>query len=1101
MVKGVGGATVELDGVTNVKVSIGGVTKRVEFKVSKGIEGFAFYGLSEMKKWGMVIDANSDNVCFQDRCVPFFDTKADLMSSCAAMGSENPTIDEPKGMTVRLCESVTLTPNTDMIVTGYIDESDDFIPGATYCLNPITLKQRYGMMVPRIVVTVGPDRKVPILLKNPFPDSVRLFRMAECGFLFETETVDDGPVKDMKAEGDNCEEDTSPDDHPISSLKLDHLPDGQKAEVELLLKKRYKAFSRGEHDLGFTTWITHDIELKEGHTEPIAEPQRTYPLHKREIIQQTVQDLLDQDVIEVASSAYRFWPVLAKKKIDGVWVDAKRFCLDLRKLNGATVKHARMLPKISEVVDAMSGACYFSKIDMQSAYHQIGLTERAKDMCSFCIPGGRQFRQKRLCFGLVNAGSTYQTCMDMVLNGLSYRIALAYLDDVVVWSATFEDHKRDVDLVLRRLEMAGLKARPSKCNFFQDEIEVLGHFVTKNGISPDPMKVKCVENWPVPTNVSELLSFLAFSNFYRRFLRDFSKRAWHLNRLTHKDVVWAWTDQHQNAFDDIKRGLCTSPVMLMPDTSKKFTLDTDWSRKGIGYVLQQEGDDGKLHPILYGSRSLTKSEARYGSTKGEWLAVYSALMACRHYLIGGNFEVRCDNKALSYLQKYRDLTFRTARMLEQIADFGDFVIKHVPGKSNIPADALSRVNWGETKFSEIEKEEVLAPIWQPNKPIDWVKEQSVDDDLKTLRVWLESGAKPPQRQISAFSPSLRSYWFTFDQFELVNGVVMRVWTETDGTDNKNLQVVPLQMRQQVLIGHHDQVAHPGISKMITALRKKYYWFKMSDDVARFVQTCSVCSVVKAHTARAPLVQHPLSYMSQRVFFDMKGPLQRTARGNVYYMVIIDGWSKWTAVIPLPDIRAATVFSAFYNDWIVNMGCPVQLHSDKGTSLVGEVAQRFVETLNIERTTTVSHHQMANGQAERAIKNTIQLIATIIAEEGDIEWDLACPKTAWAINVTPSLSTNQTPWLVKHSSGEEAILPNDLVMDKLPEGRSVDVSIRSLRERQARIFKKVSEATGNALRRQKAFYDQKVVGKCRMITNLEHQMIGYIERETRWHING
>ena len=264
-------------------------------------------------------------------------------------------------------------------------------------------------------------------------------------------------------------------------------------------------------------------------------------------------------------------------------------------------------------------------------------------------------------------------------------------------------------------------------------------------------------------------------------------------------------------------------------------------------------------------------------------------------------------------------------------------------------------------------------------------------------------------------------------------------------------------------------------RMIMLLRKKYFWHRMSDNVKRYVSSCGICQITKANHTRAPLVQHPLGFMNQRVFMDAKGPLHQTIRGNVYYIVMVCGFTKWVSVFPLPDLKAETIYSAVYRNWITQMGCPVQIHSDRGSSLVGKVAKAFVDLMNIRQTTTVSHHQMANGAAERQIRNTIQLISTILAEEKDLEWDLATSKVAFAINVTPSTTTNQTPFLLKHSSGEEAIIPSDLVLKELPEGRTVDVVVRSLRKNQARIFEKVAEATGNSLRRQKRNYDRLVNG--------------------------
>ena len=345
-----------------------------------------------------------------------------------------------------------------------------------------------------------------------------------------------------------------------------------------------------------------------------------------------------------------------------------------------------------------------------------------------------------------------------------------------------------------------------------------------------------------------------------------------------------------------------------------------------------------------------------------------------------------------------------------------------------------------------------------------------------LKRWLTAGVKPGQEGVSALSSCLRSYWFSFDQFRLSDkGVIQRVWTETDGSDNKNLNVVPLSLRQRLLEGYHEQVGHPGITRMYMHLREKYFWYKMKLDVTRHCETCQVCQVTKAKVTKAPLVQHQLSYLSQRVFLDAKGPLILTERGNVYYLVMVDGWSKWCGCYPIPDLKAETVYSAIYNNWITQNGVMVQLHSDKGSSLVGQVAKEFCELMSIRHSTTVSYHQQANGEAERYVKSTIQVLKGLIEDENCVDWDLLCPKAAWALNVTPSTSTGQTPWLIKHSSGEEAIIPVSLVLDDLPEGVRVEQSVRGLRERQARLFKKVSEATGKSLRRQKQYYDRNVRG--------------------------
>ena len=1088
---GVGDGQLRLTGTTSANVMIGRSVRCLTFKVSPDIVDFGFFSFPEWLRWDFEIRARQGCISFDGGEVPFFWKMEDSMKPENRMASMTSKLtDAPK---VVLVDSVVVPPSGS--AEGYLTRGrvvDDIDISGDLCFEPTNLKTRYGMTGPRIVQRVGEQRLVSIIINNPFPVPIKLFRGAHVGHLFEAE-VDDRDPKEM-----NDDPKTSPDEHPLDKLDgrigkdTPGWTDERMARVKEMLRRRHLAFSRGDQDVGRTDWCEFEIELKPDCPGPQADAQRGYSIHKRGLIQEVVQGLLDKDFIEAATSSWRAWPVLAKKKDPntGEWIPNKRFCIDYRSLNAVTSKWNRLLCKVPEVLDAMNGASWFTSIDLVGAYHQVPMSENSRPKTAFTVPGtGRQYQWKVLPFGLSNAGACFSQLMDQVLLGMSYRCALAYLDDVIVWSSSFEQHLKDVEAVLERLELAGLKARPEKCNFFVKEVQLLGHIVTPAGVKPDPLKTKAVEEWPRPENAKELVSFLAFCNFYRRFVKSFSVMAHPLQKLTHDGVEWEWNEVHQHAFEELKRALVSEPVMKMPDVTKSWVLDTDWSRKGIAWVLQQEGEDGKLHPVVYGSRSLTKSEQRYGSTRGEFLAMFEGITNCRHYLLNGDFVVRVDNKALVYLKSYRDLTHRTARALEMLADYGDFVIRYIPGKKNIPADALSRVPWKETTFSQVDVSEVLAPMATRSSkdageaaeeadevgPNDWVKAQKSDQDLVRLKEWLKDGERPSRQATSALSPALKSYWASFSQFKVKEGVIHRVWTDEMGGDATYLKVVPEKWQQRLLHGYHEDQAHPGVTRLNATLRKKYYWHAMTLDCQRHVETCKLCQVVKPNRVRAPLQQHPLGFVGQRVFWDIKGKLSTTRRGNSYYIVLVDGFSKWTAVIPVPDIRATTVYQAFYDHWVCQNGCPVSLHSDRGSSLIGKVGQAVVDMLNIQQTATVSHHQMGNGAAEAKVKESMHLIARILQEEDSLDWDEACSKTALAINTTVNTVTGQTPWLVKHGQGEEALLPVDLAVGNLPDDKEVDVVVRGLRSTQRRIFDKVVSATGGALRRQKRNYDRIVAG--------------------------
>ena len=1092
---GVGDGSLRLIGSTTTQVQVGSTSKEVEFQVSPDIEDFAFFGFAEQTRWGFVVDTTRRRISFTDEEVPYFASRADSLSYASRFAPMREQ--SSKAPKVVLESSIVVPPSTGSpyLTRGKVVDFDRSKFGDEVMFDPTNLKDRYGMTGPRIVQRVDDSGVVSILINNPFPVPIKLHRCAFVGHLYDAKVEKDDP----KVMGD--QEDVSPDEHPIDKLEeLSSRPfEGKwtperKEMVLQMLKRKYRALSRGDHDQGRTDWIEFSLELKPDCPGPVADPQRGYSIHKREAIDKVVEDLLEKDFIEAASSAWRAHPVLTSKKDPetGEQIPNKRFCVDYRSLNAHTVKWSRLICKVPEVLDSMSGATWFSSIDLVGAYHQVPIEKKSRPMTAFCVPGGRQFCWKVVPFGLVNAGACFSQLMDMVLSGLSYQCALAYLDDVIIWSSSFEQHLQDVEKVLERLELAGLKARPSKCSFFVNEVRILGHVVNEQGVKPDPMKTKAVEQWPVPEDAKELVSFLAFCNYYRRFVKQFSKVAHPLQKLTHDGVKWEWGRPQQEAFEALKRALCSEPVMALPDLSKPWVIDTDWSKKGIAWVLQQEGADKKLHPVVYGSRSLSKAEQKFGSTRGEFLALFEGVTSSRHYLLGGNFTVRCDNKALTYLKSYRDLTHRTARALELLADYGDFKIQYIPGKKNVVADLLSRVPWKETSFKKIDVNEMLAPVMtrsskkgnvveedlelkEPAGPRDWVKSQAADSDVSRLKKWLKDGDRPSHQETSAFSPTLKSYWATFPQFKLVGGVVCRIWTDAMGGPDRTLKVVPDQWRDRLLTGFHDDLGHPGVTRLNATLRSKYYWHGMTLDCQRHVATCKVCQVVKPNRVRAPLQQHPLSFFNQRTFFDIKGPLSQSRRGNRYYLVVVDGFSKWTAILPLPDIEATTVFQKLYDEWICQNGCPVSLHSDRGSSLTGKVAKAVVDMLNIRQTTTVSHHQMGNGQAETKVKASIAVISTILNAENSLDWDLACPKTALALNTTVNSVTGQTPWLIKHGQGEEVILPVDLAVSNVPNDKDLDVVVRGLRDTQRRIFKKVVDATGGNLRRQKRNYDRLVAG--------------------------
>ena len=392
--------------------------------------------------------------------------------------------------------------------------------------------------------------------------------------------------------------------------------------------------------------------------------------------------MLKQDVIEPAISPWASNIVLAKKK-DG----SLRCCIDFRQVNELTKKDAYPLPRTDACLDAMSGSCFFTTIDLKQSYHQVAMWQPDADKTAFITRSG-MFRFKTMPFGLCNAGATFQRLMDLVLTGLNLEICLAYLDDIIIYSSTPEEHLNRLEQVLERLQQANLKLKPSKCRLMQREVVFLGHVVFSDGIATDPEKIRLINEWPRPTNLKQLRGFLGLTGYYRKFVQGYAKIAAPLNFLTRKNHQFVWTSDCQEAFEKLKEILTSPPILAMPNDDGMFIVDTDAAEHSIGCVLSQV-QNGQERVIAYAGRVLSKNEVNYCVTRKELLAIVYFTRHFRQYVLGRQFVIRTDHAALSWLKKTPEPLGQNARWLELLGEY-DYVIQHRPGVRHGNADAVSR---------------------------------------------------------------------------------------------------------------------------------------------------------------------------------------------------------------------------------------------------------------------------------------------------------------------------------------------------------------------------------------------------------------------------
>ena len=453
----------------------------------------------------------------------------------------------------------------------------------------------------------------------------------------------------------------------------------QQQQLNALFQEFNDVFSQGEDSLGSTPLLEHTIET---HGPPLRQPyQRQNPAVRREEMAQ-VQQMLASNVIRPSNSPWASLMVMVRKK-DG----SLRFCVDFRQLNATTVKDAHPLPRIDDLLDALHGAQWFSTLDLKSGYWQVPITESDKAKTAFCTSSGQLYEFNQVPFSLCNAPATFSRLMDRVLAGLHWETCLFYLDDIIVFSSTWEEHLARLRHVFERLRHAKLKLGADKCTFAAKEVNYLGHRVTEEGLLPDSSLLAAIREIPPPKTATEVRSFLGLAGYYRQHVKSFAAIAGPLHALTRKDAVFHWSTECQAAFDRLKHLLTTSPITAFPDFSQAFRLYTDASTAGLGAILAQIRD-GKERIICCASRALNQAEKAYPATKLECLAILWAVAKFRPYLMAMPFEVYTGHYALQWLKTMRTGSARFHRWSAALEEY-DFTVCHRPEKAQTQVDGLS----------------------------------------------------------------------------------------------------------------------------------------------------------------------------------------------------------------------------------------------------------------------------------------------------------------------------------------------------------------------------------------------------------------------------
>lgn len=509
----------------------------------------------------------------------------------------------------------------------------------------------------------------------------------------------------------------------LELIKTDYLNKLEADYVKNLVTKNRDIFFLPGDDLPGTDLVNHKIPTSDD--EPINVKQYKYPHSFKVEANKQVEDLLKKKIIRHSNSPYNFPLWIVPKKPDSQGNPRMRMVIDYRKLNMRTIGDAYPLPNIEEIFDQVGGAKYYTVLDLASGFHQIKMDPKDAAKTAFSTPFGH-YEFARMPFGLKNAPATFQRLMDKLFIGLQGIILFVYLDDIVVYANSIEEHDKKIKILFSRLREAGLKLQIDKCLFLKRKVNYLGHVLSDKGLQPDPAKIEAVKGFPVPKTVKNVRQFLGLAGYYRRFIKDFAKIAKPLTKLLQKDQDFDWNEKSQLAFEDLKQMLCKAPILQFPNVLKPYNVTTDASGYAVGGVLSQ-GEIGKDLPIAYTSRVLRGPELKYEVYEKEALAVIHSVKTFRSYLYGTKFTVLTDHQPLVWF-KTADLNTRVQKWKFKLSEY-EYEIVYKPGRLNSNADALSRNPIEPIPINVVTRAKKLLNDVENTKPIRIINDDNENSEI------------------------------------------------------------------------------------------------------------------------------------------------------------------------------------------------------------------------------------------------------------------------------------------------------------------------------------------------------------------------------------
>ena len=899
---------------------------------------------------------------------------------------------------VRLCENTVIPARSEKVLFVKCSTINSLLEGD---FEPQLLPNVNGVYATRSRVIPNIDGLFPITVLNVTPADIYLPSRKSIGSIQPTSV---SMTSDSPGEGAAFN---------INDITLsDNLSATENTNLMSMIMDYKDVFATNPRKPRKTHLLEHRIITNDA--LPVYHKPRRIPVAWEKEVDDQVSEMLRNGIIRPSYSPWNAPVILVKKKDN-----TTRFVCDFRGVNDVTKKDTYPLPHIKDVIDKMAGSQYWSTLDAASAYWSIPLSETDKEKTAFAVPRGK-FEFNVMPFGLSNSGASYQRMMDICLSGLRTDKVLSYMDDIVVFSTTFDEHVRDLKAVFECLRTANVTLKASKCVFAAQKVEFLGFELSVDGIKPQKRLTNAINQLPHPESKKELRRFLGMAGFYRTFIKDFATLSQPLNRLTGDNVKFVWDTSCEAAFLEIKQHLMCEPILAFPKLNDPFIVEVDASDYAAGGILSQKGEDGILHPIAYFSTSFTNTQRKWAPVTKEAFALVLAVRHWHVYLSGTEFVLRSDHNPLVHLRQQKDPRGKFGRWIAELEEY-NYTVEYIRGKDNVKADFLSRnpaANFNQPPSTF--EENVFATAIDNTAFVEQLRqEQDTDPVINKTKRLITHGENIVSGRFKRVQNQLR----------IVNNILTK----------SGRPVVPPSLKNFIVSEVHC-AAHFGTEKTYLLLKDRFFWPNMYGYVKNFVSQCLICQQTKSDPSppKAPLTpmatpEAPMEFLSIDIAY-----MPPDQRGFKYFLLIGDIFSKYIQAVPLKDQTATDIADALLSHWIYIHGAPYFLLSDQGSNVDGTVIKEICNLLKIEKRRSSAYHSQGNGFAERNIRSVKDMLRAVLLQRKapQHKWRSLLPELVFALNTSVSKVTQCIPYNVIF--GRYARLPIDVLfsIDPCP---TVDVT--------------------------------------------------------------